>query len=408
MSENRPQDGSKPEPQVIELEAEEIKAEAEDTPGDAARSGPGATGIEAAGFGPAGDTVTPPPPPYVAVKRKSGMARWIIAALFASVIGGAWIYRDLLSGYLPTAEMTAIKTQLDGLEAKTKTMGDQLLAVSKAAADAKTTAASADGAIKSAITEVSGANSRVDGIETRIAAAEATLKAARTDLDSLNRTVAALGTPITATGTSTVDPAALAGLNQRIEAVEKDLASLKASSATSDAATLTTALSQALADLKAKVAAGASFQPEYNSIARMVPAATGLDVLAAHADLGLPAPAGLAKELRDTIPALPQPEAPQPSGGGYTDWLLESLSGMITIRTIGETNWPELAEKAAALTETGDLTQAIAAIDAAEGAMPQPLSQWRDRASARLSLEAAVGQVSEAVLRQIAAQGGVK
>ena len=81
---------------------------------------------------------------------------------------------------------------------------------------------------------------------------------------------------------------------------------------------------------------------------------------------------------------------------------------MITIRTIGETNWPELAEKAAALTETGDLTQAIAAIDAAEDAMPQPLSQWRDRASARLSLEAAVGQVSEAVLRQIAAQGGVK
>ena len=34
------------------------------------------------------------------------------------------------------------------------------------------------------------------------------------------------------------------------------------------------------------------------------------------------------------------------------------------------------------------------------------LSQWRDRAAARLKLETAVSEVSEAVLRQIAANGG--
>ena len=67
-----------------------------------------------------------------------------------------------------------------------------------------------------------------------------------------------------------------------------------------------------------------------------------------------------------------------------------------------------MAEKAAGLAEAGDLTQAIALIDAAEGAKPTDLVQWRDRAAARLALEAAVGQVAEAVLRQIAAQGGAQ
>ena len=37
---------------------------------------------------------------------------------------------------------------------------------------------------------------------------------------------------------------------------------------------------------------------------------------------------------------------------------------------------------------------------------PMALTQWRDRAAARLQLEAALNQVSEAVLRQIAALGG--
>ena len=85
---------------------------------------------------------------------------------------------------------------------------------------------------------------------------------------------------------------------------------------------------------------------------------------------------------------------------------MKSLSGIISIRPIGDTDWRQVADKAAAFAEAGDLTQAISTIDAGEGEKPMALSQWRDRAAARLQLEAAVGQVSEAVLRQIAATGG--
>ena len=144
-------------------------------------------------------------------------------------------------------------------------------------------------------------------------------------------------------------------------------------------------------------------------IARMVPAAAGLDVLALNADAGLPDAAGLAAELRAAIPALPQPAAAEAAeGDGYLDWAFDMLSGIVTVRDIGESDWPQLAEKAAALAEAGDLPQAIDVIDQAEGAKPAALSNWRDRAAGRLALLAALDQVDQAVLRQIAQQGGAQ
>ena len=113
-------------------------------------------------------------------------------------------------------------------------------------------------------------------------------------------------------------------------------------------------------------------------------------------------------EASKNCPSLPQPATPAPASDSWTGWLLESLSGIVTIRDIGESDWPLLAEKAAALAESGDLTQAIAIVDAAEGTKPVPLSQWRDQAAARLALEAALVQVSDSVMRQISAAGGMQ
>ena len=85
---------------------------------------------------------------------------------------------------------------------------------------------------------------------------------------------------------------------------------------------------------------------------------------------------------------------------------MKSLSGIITIREIGEADWPAVAGKAAAFAESGDLDQAISVIDAAEGEKPMALTQWRDRAAQRLQLDAAMAALSDAVIRQISALGG--
>lgn len=392
MSDQKSEDTGPVKPQVIDLDAEEIKVEHEETTSRADET-----------FAHT-EHVPPPPPPVQKKRRGSGV--WIIAALAVGLLAGGWLYRDVLSSYLPSDEMTAMKARLDVLDANSKTVNEQLMAVSQSAENASQAVSSVDAAVKSVASGISDVTARIDGFESRIAAAETALDAAKSDLATLRNAVSSGGG---STGTGGTDSAALAAIGQRIEALEKDVASLKSGSGSGDKASVTSALSQALADLKAKAAAGTPFQSEYDRLARMVPAAPGLDVLAALAADGVPAAGGLAQELRAAIPALPQPATPTaPAEDSYWDTALNALTGIITIREIGEADWPQLAEKSAAFADAGDLTQAIAVIDAAEGSKPTALVQWRDRAAARLRLEAAVNDVSEAVLRQIAALGGVQ
>ncbi|MCX7349540.1 MAG: hypothetical protein NTZ54_08445 [Alphaproteobacteria bacterium] len=393
MSNQHDDTGAKP--QVIDLEAEEIRSESDAPPNTAADE-------------PREDDYTPAPPR----EKSRGASRWIIAALILGALGGGWLYRGVLSSYLPSNEMTALKNQVAALEQNNTDLAAQIAAVkqgadgaAQAAASATDAAAQAADAAKAATAQTSDIGAKLEQADQQTAALADQLKSAGADLDALRKSMSSA--PAASGGTaSPADAAVLAALSQRIDALEKDVASLKAGPGTNAQAGATAALSQALSDLKAKVAAGTSFQAEYERIARMVPAASGLDVVAADAAAGVPDAKGLAAELRAAIPALPQAEAPPAEDNSYFGALMKSLSGVISIRPIGNTNWPQVAEKAAAFADTGDLAQAISVIDAAEGDTPMALSQWRDRASARLALEAAVAQVSEAVLRQIAANGG--
>lgn len=356
-----PQDDAEPavKPQVIDLEAEDLTVEPEASAPD-----------------------TPPPPPP---RRKfSASSRWILGALIVGLVAGGWFYRDVVSSYLPTNEMQSLQARIDTLEANAKTAGGQLLAVSTAADQARDIATSLEAAIKDA------ANAQ-NGLDARLAAVEKSLRS------------------VTSGGTSggTVDSAALAAIGQRLDALEKDVASLKAGGGAGDNTSVVNALRQTLSDIRAKIATGAPYRQELDRIVRIVPAVGGNDILNAHADAGLPNAAGLAAELRKDIPTLPQPVTDTSSAsGGYWDSFWGALTSVVTIRDIGEADWPALAEDCAKLAEAGDLTQAIAQIDGAEGEAPSALSRWRDRAAARLKLEAALEEMAKAVNLVITARGG--
>jgi hypothetical protein len=234
-----------------------------------------------------------------------------------------------------------------------------------------------------------------------MASTEAAAKSLKAELEKLKSAPAAGVT----TGT-TVDSSALATLAQRLDALEKDVASLKTISTPGDQTAATATLSQSMSDLKAKIASGASYADELERISRMVPAAAGLDTLSANANEGLPTAAGLAAELAGLIPLLPKRETEVPSSeNSYLDSFWDAMKGVITVRRIGETDWPDLAAKCAALAESGDLAQAIERIDKAEGAKPASLSGWRERAAKRIALETALEETSAAVLRQITSMG---
>lgn len=395
----------KAEPQVIDGDIIELKAEAEAPRQDDEAFSPGNTEADGGHHAPRDEVFTPPPATAARKAEGRGPMGWIVAALAFGLLAGGWLYRDVISAYLPTSEMQALRDRVDVIESNGKVFGEQIGAISQMANEAQQGATDAGTAAKAAADAVQAAGSRLDGQDARITELDASLKSASDELRALRDAIA---TGAASSG-GTVDNAALAALSQRLDALEKDLASLKASGGGSETAALTAALSQTLSDLKAKIGTGASFQAEYDRIARMVPAAQGLDVLAAHAAAGLPNAPGLAAELTALADTLPRPETPAPEDdGSYWDSFLGLVSGIVTVRDIGETDWPALARKAADLAAGGDLAAAIALIGDAEGSKPPSLLQWHDRAAARLQLEAALALVSEATIRQIAAIGGAQ
>jgi hypothetical protein len=334
------------------------------------------------------EELPPSPPP----KKPLHLLPWVIGALVAGIAIGAWVYKDLLSGYLPSNELVAAQSRIAALEAQTKTFAEQLAAVSGTSDQLKSQ-------VGSFATDIQGVGEKAANFESRIAAAEAAATAAKAEIAKL-RSVSA------PTSTAPVDGSAVAVLASRLDTLEKDVASLKSAGAPSDQSQAAATLSQSLADLKAKIASGVSYRDELDRVSRMVPAAAGLETLSANASEGLPTAQGLAKELTDLIPILPKPEIDviDPSGS-YTDGFWKMLKGLITIRRIGEADWPSLAAQCAALADSGDLAQAIEKIDRAEGSKPSAISGWRDRAAARIALEAAMEETSKAVLRQITSMG---
>ncbi len=311
----------------------------------------------------------------------------------------------MLANYFPTSATAELANRVGAIEANDKALQERLNAMVASIDAVNTTTSHLDQQVKEAQSVMKESTQKIDAFEARIASSEQIIANLRGDLENLGSAVSAGGA---GGGAGSADAAALAAIGQRLDALEKDVASLKSGAVPPGGQSQAAALSQTLADLKAKIAAGAAFQGEYERIARMVPAAPGLDVLAQHAAKGLPTAPGLATELRDLAPSLPAAEQPAAGDGGYLDSIWDSLTSIITIRDIGTADWRALASEAAGLADGGDLTGAIARIDDAEGAKPTGLTQWRDRAAARLKLEQAVEETAGAVLRQITALGGAQ
>lgn len=392
MTTDMPDDRASPKPQVIELGAGDYQSDTDEgqdhrtADAEATSRGPGSHGLKSQG-------------------PAAHRSRWPIGLAVALVIGlvaGGWLYRGLLSTYLPSDRMTALADQVAALQQNTADLAAELGGVRQQSETAAQAAANAAQNNTTATDAAAALATRISAMDQRLAGAETQLGSLQADIEALKATIAAA--PPASAGAGGADGTALAALGARIDALEKDVAGLRPAAG----GTLpgeTAALTAALAGLKASIAAGAAYQADYDVLARLVPAAAGLEVLAAHAATGLPDAQALARQLRELATALPPPVSPATRMDGYAGWLLDSLSGIITIRPIGETDWAQLAEKAAALAEAGDLSEAVAALGSGEGESPAALRQWQDQAAARLALERAAAQLSDAVLRQITAMG---
>lgn len=341
-----------------------------------------------------GDDKTSAPKP---TRRRAqvGVAALIVAA---SAVGGGWIYRDLLASYLPSDQTQALAARIKVLEEASKIQGDKLEAVVGFTDEIKSQLGAALSAAEEAKKQSGNLVLESNAAKNKITALEKSLVAATTTVDDLKSKMTNGEPPqISSTGDT-------AGLTGRVDSLEKDVASLKAADGTAKADTAL--LSQSLADLKAKIASGAAYPDEVDRIARMVPAAEGLDILKAQAALGLPTAQGLGAELKTIIPALPKPDTTVATqDDSWWGSAVTMMSGLVTIKTVGIADWQQLATECADLAEQGDLQKAISTLEQAEGALPVELQGWHDRAAARIRLEKALEETSSAVLREIAAKG---
>jgi hypothetical protein len=329
--------------------------------------------------------------------QKSQKSRWIYgaAALVAAAFAGGWIYKDVLSNYFPSDQIRGLSEKVLELESKNTSLREELSNIDKLASQLKSDVDSLEG-------KELALESVVDTVQKADVAAAAKLNSLEQSLVETKQMVTDMASrPVIATNGASID----AGLQQRVTNLEKDVASLKVKPAAP--VDNTVALSQNLADLKAKIAAGTGYLNEYDRLQRMVPAAAGLDVLAPYAALGLPDAKGLASELKTMIADMPKPVIPGPVAESQGWWagVYDTLSGLITIKVEGDVDWPTTASAAVAFADAGDLPQAIEHLNAVEGTKPVGVQQWLDRAQARLALEKAVQTVEEAVLRVIAAKG---
>lgn len=333
-----------------------------------------------------GSPVTPKPK-----SRAVSRGGLLVGVAVVSALAGGWLYRDVLASYLPSDQMSAMAVRIDGLEKTSTTLGTKLEAIVGFSDEMKTQLAAA----QATATAIPNLQSDAQALKTRVESLQKSLTAASTAIDSLKAQLASGGAAVSSGDNS--------GLILRLETIEKDVASLKlGNGGTSDLSVL----SQSLADLKAKIAAGTGYKVELDRIAVIVPAAEGLDILRVQSEAGLPNTVGLGQEL--TLLAAQLRSAPPPGDTtepGWWDYAASLASGLVTIKASGVVDWSQMALQSAALASQGDLAGAIKTLEVSEGALPVDLQKWHDRAVARIQMEQALEKTSSAVARQIAAKG---
>ncbi len=361
--------GSKARMPVIDLEAEDISPPPDTGETEAAKEEPGPT--------------PPPPshgPPLLTRNRVLGLAVAVIAAVL-----GAWLYRQFGVDFWPPSSVSTLERRVGTLEASNRTLNEQLVALSGTLDALKADTAKRAG---EATDKISGLDARLADLEKATA--------------ELRQSLAAVSTN---SGGTTADPAVLADLTRRIEALEQAVAALRSGStppATSGGGQDFSGLSQALSDLKAKFAAGVPYEEELDRIAVYVPQNPDLADLRLEAASGIPNAQALGSALEALAPNLASAgggnEAGAQDGGGFWAW----IGSVVKVRDLGTLDWADLARSAAADAKAGDLRGAIARLEQPGGELPPQVAEWRDHARQRLKLEASLAQLNAAVSAIIA------
>jgi hypothetical protein len=371
------------EPPVIDLAAEEVGG-ASDT----------ATPEE-----PEAEAENPPSTPRRAFPTRT-MTVTILTVV--AIIAGALAYRSFGERLWPGERTTAMEQRLAALDASTHTLNQQLTVLGSAVDDLKAANSKLSERVDNALSAANSAAEQTKGLDERLSGDESALGDLQVRIEQVRNA------PAGGSGNTTALAASLDALSKRVAALEEAVAALKSAPPPPTGGNPDTALlSQALADLKAKLASGAPYEAEAQTINRLVPGIAALDRLLPYAASGLPTATSLAGDIEALAATLPSVEPKvETADQGYWSGLTQFLGSIVTVRNIGETDWKAIGAKAAAEARAGDLAAANARLGEGGATLPPQLAQWRTKATARLGVDAAAEEVSQAVLRELSTSAG--
>lgn len=335
--------------------------------------------------------------PNTTSSRKYGVYGLGVTAVLAGAVAGGWFYRDVLSTYLPSDQFHTMSARLDTIETTNKNIAQKLDAVVGLTDEIKSQLGAAQAAAEDARKQAAGLKIDAGNVNSKLAALDKSLGLANAAVDDLKNKVAS--------GVSNTGSPDVSGLTSRVEKLESGLAALNnrpIAKAKADAAELTLGLT----NLSAKIASGASYQDEIQLLSQMVPAAEGLDILNSNAKIGVITKQALAAGLKDfvdkTVSPAPVVEIKDDSWWGRTSAI---FSGLITIKSVGEVDWKQVASQAIGLVDNDQTAEAVKLLEQNLDTLPQTLQDWRVNAAKRVAVDQALELVNRAVTREIAARG---
>ena len=188
---------------------------------------------------------------------------------------------------------------------------------------------------------------------------------------------------------------------QRIGEIQSQL---RAEPVPQPAATGTTnALAAALVKLKAAASEGRPFPQELQTFNALAPGIAAAGSLQAHAGSGVATAGNLSAKLQETLTALKTPAEPvaTESESGVWNSLKAKAASLISIRKIDDAKWITAAEDARARLEEGNVALAVSAIRAVSGDPPPLLRAWLEAAEARLATDRALEDIAAEVLKKL-------
>jgi hypothetical protein len=116
--------------------------------------------------------------------------------------------------------------------------------------------------------------------------------------------------------------------------------------------------------------------------------------------------ADLQERLANIASDLPRGEAEaEPAADGFWETMGQRLEGMVTVRRADEADSPAALARAGEALGRGDIEAAIADVERLGDGASEELDRWLADARAHRDAQAALSELSDAVLRQFAGRG---